>query len=91
MQRIYIVFQLKINRFAEPDAFGSQISIELFCVHITVYNVNNGTFNNLFKNVSIYTIHRIHNIIFIAVIYMFYFVYINRIRKKLRFANKGLK
>jgi len=32
--RIYIIFQLQINRFAEPDAFGSQISIQHFCVHI---------------------------------------------------------
>jgi hypothetical protein len=66
MQRNHILFQLQINRFAEPDAFGSQISIELFCVHVTIYNVDNGTSNNLFKNVSIYTIYRIHNFIFIA-------------------------
>ena len=82
IQRIYIVFQLVINRFAEPDAFGSQISIELFCVHVTIHSVDNGTFNNLFKNVNIYTIYRTHNFIFTAAIYMFDFVYINRIRKK---------
>jgi len=60
-------------------------------VRITVYNVHNGTFNNLFKNVNIYTIYRTHNFIFTGAIFMFYFVYINRIRKKLGFANTGLE
>ena len=53
--------------------------------------MQNDTLNNLFKNVSIYTIYRIHNFIFIAANFLFNFVYIDRIIKKLRFANTVLE
>jgi len=59
---------LKINRFAEPDSFVSQISTLHFCMHLTAQTVNSGTAEWLLKNVSNYIINTVHNFIFVVAI-----------------------